>query len=161
MNSHRIEGGRLVFDGIGRDRVELYTHHPIVEERVVIRDPHIEHAREIERAHVVAHVEEIRSRPASDPARQSLDRSEAIRKADAPARDPHLDRGGAPAPGNPANSAKPASAMNPAMAPKPANAFSPSSPAAPGGRNPAPASKDSKDSKDSRGGGGGGGRGGN
>jgi hypothetical protein len=36
-------GGRFVFDGIGRDRMALLTHHDVHVERAVFHDAHIEH----------------------------------------------------------------------------------------------------------------------
>jgi hypothetical protein len=50
-NHYGFVGGRFVFDGIGRDRIALLTHHDVRVERLEIRDAHILHAREFEHAH--------------------------------------------------------------------------------------------------------------
>jgi hypothetical protein len=41
-------GGRFVFDGIGRERIGILTHHEIRPEHIEFRDSHIAHEREIE-----------------------------------------------------------------------------------------------------------------
>jgi hypothetical protein len=46
-------GGRFVFDGIGRDRIALLTHHEVRLEHFAFHDAHIEHAREIEHTRAV------------------------------------------------------------------------------------------------------------
>jgi hypothetical protein len=49
-NHYGFVGGRFVFDGIGRDRIGLLTHHEVRAERIEFHDAHIAHAREIEHA---------------------------------------------------------------------------------------------------------------
>jgi hypothetical protein len=36
-------GGRFVFDGIGRDRIGILTHHTVFSERLIFHDDHIAH----------------------------------------------------------------------------------------------------------------------
>jgi hypothetical protein len=74
MNDHRIVDGRLVFEGPGRERVAAFTHREVVVEKVVIRDPRIEHGREMERTRTVERVKEIQSRPPSDPLRRNMEK---------------------------------------------------------------------------------------
>lgn len=80
MNDYRIRDGRLVVEGLGRDRVAAFSHRPVVVEKVVIRDSRIERGRELERARAVERVKEIQARPASDPLRRSLESRDALRK---------------------------------------------------------------------------------
>jgi hypothetical protein len=42
-NHFGFVGGRFVFDGIGRDRIGLLTHHEVRSERLEFHDPHIAH----------------------------------------------------------------------------------------------------------------------
>ncbi len=95
MNEHRFVDGRLVFDGLGRDRVALFSHHAVVVDRIAIRDSRIERGRELERTRTIERVKEIQSRPAGDPLRRSLE------SRDAPRRPEELRRGGPVPPGGP------------------------------------------------------------
>jgi hypothetical protein len=49
-NHYSFAGGRFVFDGIGRERIGLLTHHDVRAERIEFHDAHIAHAREVEHA---------------------------------------------------------------------------------------------------------------
>ena len=80
MNDYRILDGRLVVEGLGRDRVAAFSHRAVVVDRIVIRDPRIERGRELERTRAVARVREIQSRPATDPLRRSLESRDALRR---------------------------------------------------------------------------------
>jgi hypothetical protein len=81
MNDYRIGlDGRLVVEGLGRDRVAAFSRRPVVVDRIVIRDPRIERGRELERTRAVERVKEIQSRPASDPLRRSLESRDAVRR---------------------------------------------------------------------------------
>jgi hypothetical protein len=42
MNGYRVDHGRFVVEGIGRERVALYTHHDVRVE-VVVHDAHVRH----------------------------------------------------------------------------------------------------------------------
>ena len=130
MNDHRFVDGRLVFDGLGRDRVAAFSHHAVVVDRIVIRDPRIEKARDVERARTIERVKQIQSRPANDPMRRNLENSQAIhRPAEAPRSPVDLRRG---APG--------------ARTPEPAGRGAPESK----DTKDTKSTKDSKDSKDSK-----------
>jgi hypothetical protein len=65
--------GRFVVGGLGRDHIALVTHHDIRPVDIVIRDPRIMHAREVQRDFVVHRVEEIKARPANDPMRRAME----------------------------------------------------------------------------------------
>lgn len=163
MNDHRIVDGRLVFEGPGRERVAAFTHREVVVEKVVIRDPRIEHGREMERTRTVERVKEIQSRPPSDPLRRNMEKAAAVAKP-ADARGPAGARGPADARGRmdvrgPADTRGPADARRggpiPSAAPERGG---------PGARNPepgtrggpaAPASRDTKESTNAPGGRGG------
>jgi hypothetical protein len=95
MNDYRIGlDGRLVVEGLGRDRVAAFSHRPVVVDRIVIRDPRIERGRELERTRAVERVKEIQARPATDPLRRSLESRDAVRRP-ADARGPAETRGAA------------------------------------------------------------------
>ncbi len=81
-NGYGFHEGRFVIEGLGRDRIELVTHRPIIEERIMIRDARIEHGREIERSHAIEREREIRSRPPNDPLRRNLETRDAGKPAD-------------------------------------------------------------------------------
>jgi hypothetical protein len=49
-NHYGFVGGRFVFEGIGRERIGLLTHHEVRAERIEFHDAHIAHAREAEHA---------------------------------------------------------------------------------------------------------------
>jgi hypothetical protein len=94
MNDYRIGlDGRLVVEGLGRDRVAAFAHRPVVVEKVVIRDARIERGREVERARAVERVKEIQARPASDPLRRTLESRDA-RGPGGPGSPVGPDRGG-------------------------------------------------------------------
>jgi len=150
MNDYRILDGRLVVEGLGRDRVATFSHRPVVVDRIVIRDARIDRGRELERTRTVERVKEIQARPASDPLRRSMESRDAIRK-------PADVRG-------PADARGPAAEVRGSRGPAPSAAPDRSSP---GARTPEPATrgaaagrdtkdaKDTKDSKDTPGAGGG------
>jgi len=92
MNGYRVLDGRFVVEGLGRERVAAFSHHPVREDKVVIRDQRIEHGREMERTRSLDRVREIQARPANDPLRRSLE------GRDAPARPEAARRPGEPAP---------------------------------------------------------------
>jgi len=79
-NDYRIMDGRLVVEGLGRDRVALAMHlRALPVERIEIRDTRIARGRELEVARTVARVKEIQARPATDPLRRTLDSRDEVR----------------------------------------------------------------------------------
>jgi hypothetical protein len=50
-NHYDVVGGRVVFGGLGRERIAALTHHDVHVEKVEFHDAHVAHSREIERAH--------------------------------------------------------------------------------------------------------------
>jgi hypothetical protein len=97
MNDYRILDGRLVVEGLGRDRVAAFAHRPVAVDRIVIRDARIERGRELERTRTVERVREIQSRPATDPLRRTLESRDAARRP-ADARGPERGAPGARTP---------------------------------------------------------------
>ena len=135
MNDYRIRDGRLVVEGLGRDRVAAFSHRPVAVEKVVIRDARIDRGRELERSRAVERVKEIQARPAGDPLRRSLESRDALPK-------PEDARG-------------PAGSRGPADARGPGGRGSPSGPdrGGPGARNPDAGSRGGPaESRDTRGG---------
>ena len=97
MNDYRILDGRLVVEGLGRDRVAAFAHRPVAVGRIVIRDARIERGRELERTRAVERVREIQSRPATDPLRRTMESRDAARRP-ADARGPERGAPGARTP---------------------------------------------------------------
>jgi hypothetical protein len=68
LNGYSFVGGRFVVEGIGRDRMALLTHHPVVVERVAIHDERIARSREMQHVRsqevrrVISHEEAARQR---------------------------------------------------------------------------------------------------
>jgi hypothetical protein len=80
MNDYRIMDGRVVVEGLGRDRVAAFAHVSVLPvERITIRDARIERGRELEVARTVERVKEIQARPATDPLRRTLETRDAVR----------------------------------------------------------------------------------
>jgi hypothetical protein len=48
-NHYAFVGGHFMFEGIGRDRMALWTHHDVFAVRIDIRDPFIARSRDFER----------------------------------------------------------------------------------------------------------------
>ena len=81
MNDYRIMDGRVVVEGLGRDRVAAFAHVSVLPvERITIRDARIERGRELEVARTVERVKEIQARPPTDPLRRTLETRDAIRR---------------------------------------------------------------------------------
>jgi hypothetical protein len=159
MNDHRIVEGRLVFDGLGRDHVAAFSHHDVVVDRIVIRDPRIERARDVERTHTIERVREIQSRPANDPLRRNLENSQASHRpaeAPRPAMDPRRAAPGARTT-EPGGRGTPERGTPGARNPEPAGRGAPESKDTKGtkGTKDTKDTKGTKDSKDTQGGGGG------
>jgi hypothetical protein len=49
MNGYRVDHGRFIVEGVGRERIGLYTHREIHEERPMIHDARIIHHAEMDR----------------------------------------------------------------------------------------------------------------
>jgi hypothetical protein len=73
LNGYRVVDGRFVVEGLGRDRIAALTHRKVRPGAIVIRDARIGQAREFDRSHAIQHVQEVRGRPANDPARSALE----------------------------------------------------------------------------------------
>jgi hypothetical protein len=133
MNDYRIMDGRLVVEGLGRDRVAAAMHlRALPVERIEIRDARIARGRDLEVARTVERVKEIQSRPATDPLRRTLDTRDTIRRPE-DARGPADVRGQ----GGPAPSTGPERGL-------------PGARSTDSGTRGAPAGRDTRDSRDSR-----------